>query len=305
MSQLEISPPTFNKLAQLMPNPERDLLKKAKRKALTTVLSLKLMSLKNGNEKAYRNMYYCNSLLSQDGQELKTSYCKSRFCSVCNAIKTANLINGYLPELQNMANPHFMTLTIKAVGGKQLKPAIDRMQKDFRAILLNFAKYKKLKIKAIRKLECNFNDEKKTFNPHFHLIIEGRDNAELLRAAWLELNPRSNLKGQDIRPADMDSMVELFKYATKIITKGKIHIKAMDKIFSALRRKRVIQPIGIKKFVDEDEREKVIYTGLTEDQTQWSWEDGAFDWINTQTGECLTGFTPDIELKLLYEQLRE
>lgn len=127
----------------------------------------------------------------------------------------------------------------------------------------------------------------------------------MLRAAWLKLNPRSNMMGQDIRPADMDSMIELFKYATKIITKGKIHIVAMDKIFSALRRKRVIQPIGIKKYVDEDAREAVMYTELAVEQTQWSWEDGAFDWINVKTGECLTGFAPDKELKLLYEQLRE
>lgn len=157
-----------------MLNPERDLLKKAKRKALTTILSLNLISLKNGNEKAYRNMYYCNSLLSQEGQELKTSYCKSRFCSVCNAIKTANMINGYLPELQKMANPQFMTLTIKAVGEKQLKPAIDRMQKDCRAILLNFAKYKKLKIKAIRKLECNYNDEKKPLTRTSILLLKAK-----------------------------------------------------------------------------------------------------------------------------------
>src|ERR1700749_731541 len=101
--KLESQPPPepvaarLDTLAQLSINPEENLLKKAKRKALTVFLSTKLIELNNHNIAAYRNMYYCNSILNQEGQELKTAYCKNRFCLVCNAIKTANLINGYLP----------------------------------------------------------------------------------------------------------------------------------------------------------------------------------------------------------------
>lgn len=287
-------------LAQLTPNPEKNLLKKAQRKAITVFLSSKLIALNTKNLQAYRNMYYCNSVLMQEDQELKTSYCKSRFCLVCNAIKTANLINGYIPELKKMDDPQFMTLTIKAVRAKQLPHAINNMLKDFRKINQTLTKYQKIKITAIRKLECNHNDVYDTYNPHFHLIINGLGNAILVRNMWLKLNPCSNMKGQNIRPADQDSMIELFKYATKLIVKGTIDAKSLDIIYSAFRRRRIVQPIGIKKFVDEDEREKVIYQQLENENITWKWNEQFHDWFNEYTGELLTGFVPQGELKALF-----
>lgn len=294
---------SLDTLAQLTPNPEENLLKKAKRKTLTVFLSAKLIELNNKNIQAYRNMFYCNSVLKQDEQELSTSYCKNRFCLVCNSIKTANLINGYLPELKKMRDPQFLTLTIKAVGGIRLAPAITLMQKNFRTISQTLTKYHKIKLNAIRKLECNHNEEKNTYNPHYHLIIDGKDNAVIVQNMWLKLNQRSNQKAQDIRPADHDSMIELFKYATKIISKnGFINAGALDVIYSAFRRRRVIQPIGIKKFVDEDERERVTYPQLANESALWNWDQQNFDWVNLETGEILTGHTPDKELKTLFDR---
>lgn len=288
-------------LAQLTRNPEENLLKKAQRKAITVFLSGKLIELNTKNIQAYRNMYYCNSVLLQEDQELKTSYCKSRFCLVCAAIKTANLINGYIPELKKMDDAQFMTLTIKAVPAKGLGHAINNMLKDFRKINQTLNKYHKIKLTAIRKLECNYNERRETYNPHFHLIINGLGNAIMVRDMWMKLNPRSNLKGQDIRPADNDSMIELFKYATKIIYKGTIHAKSLDVIYTAFRRRRVIQPIGIKKFVDEDEREKVIYPELENEHVTWKWHEKHHDWFNEYTGELLTGYQPQGELKTLFD----
>lgn len=304
-ANLQLSEPIaapLDTLAQLTLNPEEQLRKKAQRKALTVFLSGKLIELNTPNIQAYRNMFYCNSVLQQENQELKTAYCKSRFCLVCNAIKTANLINGYVPELQKMADPQFLTLTIKAVGAPQLKEAIGKMQRTFRTINQNLNKYHKIKITAIRKLECNYNETARTFNPHFHFIIDGLEHAKMLRNAWLHLNPRSNLKGQDIRPADHDSMIELFKYATKIVSKtGKLHPKALDVIFTALRNKRIVQPVGIRKQVDEDEREKIIYKDLLPDTAIWRWYEKGYDWVNTETGELLTGYNPDGDIKNLFD----
>ena len=303
------NPPPFNTLAQLThecDNPEENLLKKAKRKAITVFLSGKLIELNNENLQAYRNMYYCNAVLEQSGQELKSSYCKNRFCLVCNSIKTANLINGYLPELKKMQSPQFMTLTIKAVKANKLKSAINQMQRDFRRINQTLTKYHKIHIQAIRKLECNYNPEKETFNPHYHLVIDIKKNAEIVRNMWLKLNPRSNLKGQDIRPADHNSMIELFKYASKTVGKnGILNPGALDTIYSAFKRKRIIQPIGIRKEVNEDKREKITYPNLMPDNAVWKWQEDNFDWVNEQTGECLTGYTPKNGIKSLFEILRE
>lgn len=300
---LKPEPPALDTLAQLSINPEENLLKKAKRKALTVFLSTKLIELNNTNIKAYRNMYYCNSVLNQEEQELKTAYCKNRFCLVCNAIKTANLINGYLPELKKFNDPQFLTLTIKAVKGTRLNAAVNKMQKDFRNINQKLTKFHKIKINAIRKLECNHNDEKDTYNPHYHIIVDGRVYAEMILNMWLKLNERSNTRAQDIRPADHESMIELFKYATKIVSKqGIINPKALDIIYSAFRRRRVVQPIGIKKFVDEDEREKTIYPQLENTTTSWHWNDIHYDWFSETTGESLTGYVPEKEVKAVFER---
>ncbi len=297
----------FNTLAHVARDPALELRKKAKRKALTVFLAGKLIELDTDNVKAYRNMYYCNSALEQDGQELKeATYCKNRLCAVCGAIKTANLINGYMPELKKMSDPIFLTLTIKAVEGRFLKTAINRMNATIRQIQKHLTKYHKVKLFGLRKLECNYNPKKNTYNPHYHFIIDGEAKAELLRKMWLQYNPTCDPRAQKAIPADMDTMIELFKYATKIIAKdGLIHALQIDVIYTALRHKRTIQSMGIKKQVDEDEREKVIYDHLAPDNTNWIWNQEATDWINQETGECLTGFTPDKELKLLFEQLRE
>lgn len=304
---LDTRPPTLDTLAQLARDPREELRKKAKRKALTVFLAGKLIGLETDNLKAYRNMYYCNSALQQEDQELKeATYCKSRFCAVCGAIKTANLINGYMPELKKMIDPQFVTLTIKAVEGRFLKAAMNRMISSMRKIQKHLTKYDKIKLYGLRKLECNYNPEKNTYNPHFHLIIEGRFYAELLLERWMQFHPTNNLKAQCIKPADHDTMIELFKYATKIIAKnGLVYPLQLDVIYTALKNKRTVQPIGIKKMVDEDEREKVIYPQLEPANDTWIWKQEVTDWINTSTGELLTGYVPDKELKLLFEQLRE
>ena len=316
------TPETLDTLAQLTRNPEQCLQKKAKRKAMTVFLAGKLIELNSLNKQAYQNMYYCNSVLQQEGQELKTSYCKNRMCMVCNSIKTANLINGYVPELRKMNDPQFMTLTVKAVYARQLHGSITKMQKDFRAITQHLRKYKKFKIIAIRKLECNHNkyfdkfDPEypnryqnayyDTYNPHFHVVIDGFYEAVHFLNLWMDHNPEADIKAQDIVPADENSFMELFKYWSKIMVKnGALNVKALDIIYSATRRRRIVQPIGIKKFVDEDEREKTVYPQLTDEIAQWEYDAAVFDWINPATGETLTGFTPPHDMRMLFEQLRE
>jgi len=205
--------------------------------------------------------------------------------------------------MKKFTDPQFLTLTIKAVKGERLNAAINKMQKDFRNMNQKLTKFHKIKINAIRKLECNHNEETDTYNPHFHVIIDGRVYAEMLLNMWLKLNNRSNILAQDIRPANHDSMVELFKYATKIVSKqGIINPKALDTIYSAFRRRRVVQPIGIKKFVDEDKRESTVYPQLENTTTTWHWNDANYDWFCETTGESLSGYAPCKEVKAVFER---
>lgn len=190
------------------------------------------------------------------------------------------------------------------------------MLKNLRTINQHLTKYRKIKPIGIRKLECNYNLKDNTYNPHFHIIINGLHEAATLRYYWIAINTyvtkdyrviqNADDRAQDIRIADHGSMTELFKYATKVISKdGAVHPMQLDVIYTALKRTRVIQPFGIKKIVDEDAREKVIYEELQPGQAKWIWDNNLYDWIDIKTGEFLTGFVPDNDTKLLFEQLRE
>lgn len=50
--------------------------------------------------KSYKNTFFgcADTLLVADNENLTTTYCKNRWCGVCNRIKTAKSINAYLPE---------------------------------------------------------------------------------------------------------------------------------------------------------------------------------------------------------------
>ena len=113
------------------------------------------------------------------------------------------------------------------------------------------------------------------------------------------------MAAQDIRPMDENAMVELFKYASKIVdTKkgeaGIVHIHAVDVIMRALYKRRIIQPFGsIKKNVSEDvdELQSELYEGIPYyDFMTWEWEH--CDWHN-EYGELLTGYSPSEEVQKL------
>ena len=64
----------------------------------------------------------------------------------------------------------------------------------FKAFSLILGKYKKryqrgkaIQLMEIKSLECNFNPQKKTYNPHFHIITANKKIAEALKEEWLQL----------------------------------------------------------------------------------------------------------------------
>lgn len=159
------------------------------------------------------------------------------------------------------------------------------------------------KIQGVRKAECTVRPNGH-YHYHFHIVVDGQDNAEWLVKEWLKLMGNlADRKAQDFRPADEKSLKELFKYFTKLTVKGEgtlIDYKRMDVIFNALRRKRVYQPIGRVRPVSEEveEVQAETYDFLTEYEQRWHWD--VNDWIN-DSGECLTGYTPNEQFKALFE----
>ena len=312
-------------------NDKRVLKKRAKRNYFTTKLARELVdaSIKNPDsslKKSYWNTYHCCNVLKLHKDDRVTGdYCKTRWCLVCNAIRTAKLIRDYQPTLDTWENKCFVTLTRKSITDKELSTTIDQMQKVFNQIKDTiYRRYKKGKSKplvGLRKLECNYNPTTKTYNPHYHLILSDIEVGKVFIQEWRKRYSKEivNEIAQDIRPADDNSSIELFKYFTKVITKtqkklpnGKVvseynvFVEAMDVIFNAIKGRRTFQPFGFKKPKPEEEEAPQIEEGESsiERITKLVWIQDLADWANEDTGELLSGFIPDETLKKIVKGIR-
>ncbi len=289
------------------------LQKKAFTKYLTNGIVNQLRKIKGSPlRQSYLNTYYCNTMLYEHDGKLIGRYCKNRWCLVCNRIKIAHLINGYEAELKGLKSPYFVTLTCKTIEADELVNRITEMIEQFVRIK-DVARKEKLRLVGIRKLECTARPNNK-YHPHFHLIIDGKKNAEFVVTQWLKRwKGYAEPKAQDIRKADKNSLVELFKYFTKLITKreGKdlfnkrekrtiVHADKLDAIFKAMQGRRVYQPFGLKKQVDEDNTNEIATISAQYKGQVYKWIDS--DWIDDKTGECLTGWLPTEEIKEMLKQ---
>lgn len=279
--------------------------KRARSKWYTQKIVAPLLKLDTPLLKQYKRAYYeCCSILKQKGRGNMTStfYCNSRVCNVCNRIRTAKLMNGYMAQLGDIEKLYFGTLTAPNVPGHLLKSEIKRYIKDFRYIINKMLRQLHgrkggVKWQGIRKIECTYNEEENTYHPHIHFI--GGENSDLIIQCWLKLRQDALPVGQHLQQANKGSLNELFKYSTKLITKSdtekgtlKVNPVALDTIMQALNRKRTFQPYGIIKQVSEEvgEEEQQEYKNLP-DHSNMTWIWNEHDWFNIYN-EPLTNYTP-------------
>lgn len=295
------------------PSREGILYNRARSNTIKNVLTFRLIDLHSENERAYWRMYRCTQLIYQDGYEMTTRYCNNRFCIVCGRIRTAKAMNAYMAELKAMEELRFVTLTIKAVRVEDFQDAVRGMQSTFRRILDKQRK-RGAPMRGIRKLEANYNEKAGTYNPHFHILMEGEAEAQTLLAEWLERYPQNSKDAQSIENADEATVIELFKYFTKIFKEEdgrfKIHPRAMDDLYTNLKGRRTFQPFGgVRAQTETDKTEEVIeqFREELENEIQavWLWSDEQTDWIDFNTGQCLTGYTPDKDTRRMRRELRK
>lgn len=276
-------------------SPKEVFLKRARAKYFTNGIISHLVKVEDSPLiKSYWNTYHCASCLIQAGNKIISKYCNNRWCIVCNRIRTAKLINGYLPVIKEFKQPYFITLTSVTVSQKSIKSEIER-KSDIFTNITRTAKTKGYDVKALRKIEITYNSDDDKYHVHLHSICDGRELAEYIKDKWLKHNYGKSVNhAQDIRPINTDdekSVIELFKYNAKMISKETIHIRALDKIFIAMRKKRSIATYGIKKQVSEDIDElNADEFDLFTNEDIWLWMEK--DWISTTTGETLTDYSP-------------
>jgi diadenosine tetraphosphate (Ap4A) HIT family hydrolase len=212
----------------------------------------------------YERSTACSTVITKNEGVITSRYCNSRWCNVCNRIKTGKLMNDHGDILDSLSNPFFVTLTIPNVPGDQLRNASKMMLSTFGRIIKTIQQTAKRKnekiIVGFRKLECTHNEKYNDFHPHLHIIVDSEEAAQEIMRAWLEKYDYASPSAQDIRPASIAAAKELFKYVTKMLPnkkegqswqswfensdKTEAFFKAMDKIFVAFQGLRIIQSFG-------------------------------------------------------------
>ena len=293
---------------------------RAKRKMITQKLMLFLIDVAIGKgererTQPYWNTYYCQNEIIRSGDRIYGKYCKNRFCTVCSAIRKAEIINKYLPKIQRWDDPHFVTLTAKAVPANKLRSRIDRMIMSLRKILDRNKKRaqrgKEIRLVGVRSLESNFNPVLRTYNPHFHFIVANREMGEILIREWLKqctYDYAREYAQKSKRVWDNETaLIEIVKYSMKVFTdptmikkqKGKstapkatpyVYISAIDNIIMALQGHRIFEHFGFtlsQRKVSSKIRQKQVT-----DYTELKYDSHLYDWIDSDTENLLTGYVP-------------
>lgn len=324
----ELAPPTggaLDTLAQLgQRQPQRTeaeteckksatLLKRARAKYFSTPLAINLAKLRSPLEKSYRNTVYCSATLSQENGKIVGSYCGNRWCMVCNRIRTARAIRRYMPIVESWPDKYLVTLTLKNVSASELPKRLDLMVKTFQATKLAMRRTDRRKLVALRKLECTYNAHTDEYHPHFHVVVAGADAARLLVLRWLERHPEeADIKGQDVRPCDNGTLREMVKYFTKLVAKTRmVSINALDVTFQSIKGHRVYQPVGfaIAAEMPDESAELIAPVEATDapirrnDRIFWEWCQSVTDWVDLETGVCLTGYEPEEKFRQLVERV--
>jgi hypothetical protein len=297
---------------------QKTLEKRARAKFITNIVAFPLSKLRSPLEKAYKLTERCSSQLTETPGKLVGLYCGCRWCLVCSRIRTARLITGYMPAIENMGEKWFLTLSRPNIAAALLEAEIQYYLTTAQLIQRHLREKRKLKYSSLRKIECTYNAEANTYHPHFHFIFDDFQAADLFLQEWLRRNPTALLnKGNQLKKADNNSCMELFKYFTKVVSKTKttkipgggarsdyhIHLAALDTMFVAMRGVRTFQPCGVIKAVSEEiEPEQALESGRAEvNFHKWM----GHDWVNETTQQVLTGYVPapgiqDIPNHLVY-----
>lgn len=97
-------------------DPVKTLANRTRSKSLDWVVKGRLMNDATIKETSPLHQNYvkstaCNGTLTQEDGKIKAFYCKERWCSVCNRIRTGILFNKYEPVIAEWDDKYFVTLS--------------------------------------------------------------------------------------------------------------------------------------------------------------------------------------------------
>jgi len=284
----------------------------------------------------YNNAHWCASYLTKEGDKLRTCYCKTRICYICNAIRMAVLINGYNSQLAPLINAdklYFVTLTQPTCHWIRTKQRLNKMIHWWRKTIHGKIGRKRELFRGIRKIESTINYVKGHVHLHYHLLVEGKENANWILGRWLKSHPLATKKAQSVllvkkgeqwrtnpitgEREQVDVLVEMFKYMNKMVYKdekgkpilvprGLKSAQIFNEIFCAFKGRRLVQPFGgLRKVSEEIEDAPLIaeeVKNLIGDS--WEWETKVPNYIS-EYGELLADGKLDKSVETYLQQAPE
>ena len=217
-------------------------------------------------------------------------FCKNKLCQMCNwrrsmkySYQTARIVDEAMKQ-QPKGRFIFLTLTVKNVEGSALNDTLTQLTKSFDR-LFKRKKVQKNLIGYLRSIEVTYNEERKDYHPHIHVLLfmkstyfKNADNY-LTQEEWAELWAKS-LKVYYVPMVDVravkdqgkglhGAILETAKYPMKPFELSLENAQVVDDLYNGLYRKRQLGYGGLFKEIkkqlalDDAENGDLIHT--TED----------------------------------------
>jgi len=257
-----------------------------------------LLKLKSPLHTQYERAKDCNSFIQIIEGKRKTSYCNSRACNICNRIRMAKGVNGYMSQISDW-NSRFITLTAPTVKIQDLRSTIDSRRNQWNLIR------RKLKRQGhnpmgFTKQEVTYNSKTNKVHPHLHIVLKDNFDTNEIIEQWLLRNQNASIKAQKNLKVKEGTLLELFKYSVKdVANEGdkekmfKIPPGVFNDILIALQNKRTFQPFGEVRKISEDVEELQSIKYMPDGNFRWYLYKKRF--IEITTGQTLTSETRLIE----------
>ena len=237
--------------------------------------------------KRYNRSIFCCDIVYQTGVKLQTTFCRSKWCTVCGQNRSAKITNAYGDVLIGLPDLYNVVLTIRNMEADQLALALDRMNNAWRKIY-NAMTRKGIKPQGARTLEITHGV--KGYHPHYHILISGQENAMMVQSLWMKhFKDEAGQGGQYVSPVDLSkgigSVIELVKYSVKPLVNGELlPSDVLHTINRATRGKQMFSPFGIKKVAQQEieppESEESETDWIAPQNTVYHWDQYHREWRN-------------------------
>lgn len=245
--------------------------------------------------KRYEDSVNCCSHPIQHGHEISMVKCRQRWCITCNRTRAAKAAMAYKEYLESLPDLHMVTLTWRKDEGRgfadhELRDGIGEMQRIWQRTRAAIQR-KGYKLQGFKKIECTVHKDRNDFHPHYHILVSGREVADMIQAQWLKrMGNKATQAGQHVRTILPDGKAaairEVLKYCFKDASENELiapeHLHAMNVAFFG---KRTHDAMGIRNVNVEPAKYERLQAPNNDYPTHrvYKWSPHAFMWLDGDT----------------------